>query len=144
MIQGRDYIGVGVGALVFNDEGLVFLSRRGPTATNERGYWEFPGGKVVFGETLEATIVREFEEEYGMTIEVVELLGVNDHILPQEQQHWVSPTYIARYIAGEPRIREPEKATAIGWFALDALPEPLSQVTRDDVRLYRAHQARLA
>jgi mutator protein MutT len=137
MTPGRDYIGVGVGAMVFNDEGRVFLSQRGPKAKNERGCWEFPGGSVEFGETLAAAIQREFREEYDMQIELVELLDVSDHILPDEGQHWVSPTFIARHTAGEPRIVEPEKCTAIGWFALDALPEPLSQVTQDDVREYR-------
>jgi mutator protein MutT len=137
MTPGRDYIGVGVGAMVFNDEGRVFLSQRGPKAKNERGCWEFPGGSVEFGETLAAAIQREFREEYDMQIELVELLDVSDHILPDEGQHWVSPTFIARHTAGEPHIVEPEKCTAIGWFALDALPEPLSQVTQDDVREYR-------
>jgi mutator protein MutT len=135
MIQGRDYIGVGVGALVFNEQGQVFLAQRGGKATNERGAWEFPGGKVTFGETLIETIQREFIEEYGMQIEVLELLGVNDHILPEEGQHWVSPTYIARHVAGTPTIREPEKCLAIDWFSLDALPKPLSQVTQEDLKM---------
>lgn len=137
MVAGHDYIGVGMGAMVFNDEGRVFLAQRGPKAKNERGCWEFPGGSVEFGETLVAAIRREFREEYDMQIELVELLDVSDHILPDEGQHWVSPTFIARHTAGEPRIVEPEKCTAIGWFALDALPKPLSQVTQDDVREYR-------
>jgi mutator protein MutT len=137
MVPGRDYVGVGVGALVFDTAGKVFLAQRGPRAWNERGTWEFPGGKVTLGETLAATLIREFQEEYGMTVEIVELLGVNDHILTDEQQHWVSPTYIARHVAGEPTIREPEKCSAIGWFDLASLPEPLSQVTQDDVGMYR-------
>jgi mutator protein MutT len=134
MRAGHDYIGVGVGAMVFNQEGNVFLARRGPQASNEQGTWEFPGGKVSFGETLADAIVREFEEEYGMTIELIDLLGVNDHIL--EHEHWVAPTFIARLVAGLPTIREPDKCSAIGWFALPALPEPLSVVTQDDVRMY--------
>jgi mutator protein MutT len=137
MVAGRDYIGVGVGAMVFNDEVYVFLAQRGPKAKNERGCWEFPGGSVEFGERLADAIQREFREEYNMQIEVLELLDVSDHILPDEGQHWVSPTFIARHTAGEPRILEPEKCTAIGWFPLNALPEPLSQVTQDDVREYR-------
>jgi mutator protein MutT len=138
MSAGRDYIGVGVGAMVFNKKGQVFLAQRGPKAKNERGCWEFPGGSVEFGETLIEAIRREFREEYAMEIEVVELLDVSDHILLGEGQHWVSPTFIARHAGGEPRIVEPEKCTAIGWFALTALPEPLSLVTLDDVRHYRA------
>ena len=43
MRAGYDYIGVGVGAIVFNEAGEVFLARRGPRASNERGTWEFPG-----------------------------------------------------------------------------------------------------
>ena len=142
-VAGRDYVGVGVGALVFDAEGRVFLSQRGRSATNERGCWEFPGGKVALGETLEAAIRREFQEEYGMEIEVVALLGVSDHILIAERQHWVSPTYLARHVGGKPVIREPEKCMAIGWFTMDNLPQPLSQVTQDDVRAYHTYRAHL-
>ena len=81
-IAGTDYVGVGVGAIVVDEGGKVFLSQRGPQATNERGSWEFPGGKVEFGDTLRATLKREFLEEYGMTIDIVELLSIDDHILP--------------------------------------------------------------
>jgi mutator protein MutT len=136
MHAGRDYIGVGVGAMVFDGAGRVFLARRGPQAKNERGCWEFPGGTVDFGERLEEAIVREFLEEYGMQIAVERLLHVADHMLPDEGQHWVSPTYLARHIGGEPTIVEPGKCIAIGWFRLDALPEPLSLVTLEDVRVY--------
>lgn len=137
MIAGRDYIGIGIGAMVFNREGEVFLAQRGPGAGNEQGTWEFPGGKVAFGETLASAIVREFVEEYGIGIEIIEMLGVNDHILTEQHEHWVSPTFIARHISGVPSIREPEKCLAIGWFALNKLPEPLSQVTNGDMQMYR-------
>ncbi len=136
MIAGRDYIGVGVGAMVFNREGQVFLAQRGPQAKNERGCWEFPGGSVEWGETLTAAIKREFWEEYELEIEVVELLAVFDHILVEERQHWVSPTFIARHVGGVPRIVEPGKCAALGWFDLSALPEPLSQVSLNDARVY--------
>jgi 8-oxo-dGTP diphosphatase len=136
---GFDVIGVGVGAMIFNERGEVFLSQRGPKAKNERGTWEFPGGGVEFGEKLVDAIQREILEEYGMVIEIDSLLGVDDHILPDEGQHWVSPTYIAHHVSGEPRIMEPEKCAAIGWFTLDNLPAPLSVITQMDVQTYRAH-----
>src|SRR6185312_9971465 len=138
MKPGHDSVGVGVGAMVFDETGRVFLAQRGPNASNERGTWEFPGGKVSFGEKLAEAVTREFAEEYGMTIEITALLGVSDHILLAEHEHWVSPTFLARHVSGEPRIMEPEKCTAIGWFQLDALPEPLSLVTQDDLQMYRA------
>lgn len=73
---GFDVIGVGVGAMIFNERGEVFLSQRGPKAKNERGTWEFPGGGVEFGEKLVDAIQREILEEYGMVIEIDSLLGV--------------------------------------------------------------------
>ena len=133
MKAGYDYIGVGVGAVVFNIEGEVLLSRRGPQATNERGCWEFPGGKVGFGERRGEAIQRELRKEHGIEIEVLALLGVNDHILVHKGQHWVTSTFIARHVSGEPRILEPQKCSDIGWFSLAALPEPLSEASQVDV-----------
>jgi mutator protein MutT len=130
MKRGTDYIGVGVGALIVNNMGQVFLSRRGPKAGNERGLWEFPGGAVEFGETLAHALRREVFEEYGIEIEVGALLDVVDHILPHEGQHWVSPTYICRVIAGEPVIREPEKCSEIGWFEVSEVPEELTVISK--------------
>lgn len=139
MRRGIDYIGVGVGAIIRDDQGRVFLAKRGPQAKNERGLWEFPGGAVEFGETLRDALAREIYEEYGIIIRVEDLLTVTDHILPDERQHWVSPSFICRILEGTPTIREPEKCSAIGWFALDAMPDDLTLVTRHDLELYRAY-----
>jgi 8-oxo-dGTP diphosphatase len=65
------------------------------------------------------------------------LLDVVDHILPKERQHWVSPTFVCTIRAGEPHIREPGKCSAIGWFALDEVPEGLTQITRLNLHHYR-------
>ncbi len=123
MRRGVDYIGVGVGAIIFDAESRVFLAKRGSLARNERNRWEFPGGSVEFGETLVLALVREIAEEYGCEIEVQELLGVVDHIIPDEGQHWVSPIFICRVKSGTPHIREPHKCREIGWFSLDEIPE---------------------
>ncbi len=119
MKKGIDYIGVGVGAVIFNSEGKVFLAKRGRDARNESGKWEFPGGGVEFGETLEHALRREVREEYGCEIEVLELLDVVNHVIPAEKQHWVSPTFLCRITRGTTLIREPHKCDEIGWFVLD-------------------------
>jgi ADP-ribose pyrophosphatase YjhB (NUDIX family) len=142
MKKGVDYIGVGVGAMTFNADGLVFLALRGDKVRNEPGCWEFPGGGVRFGERLEDAVRREFLEEYGIRIRPVELLCVTNHILRTEHQHWVSPTFIAMFEEGEPAIREPEKCSRIGWFPLDALPSPLMTVSQNNVEEYAARFGR--
>jgi mutator protein MutT len=139
-MRGIDYIGVGVGAAIFDDTGRIFLTLRGPAAKNERGRWEVPGGSVEFGETLVQALQREMMEEYGVEIAVHRLLGVFDHILPHEGQHWVSPTFICTIVRGTPIIREPEKCAAIGWFTLDEAERlPLSIITANDLRLLMAN-----
>jgi 8-oxo-dGTP diphosphatase len=136
MKRGVDYIGVGVGAIIINERGELFLARRGPLAKNERGLWEFPGGSVEFSERLADALRREIYEEYGLDIQVGELLDVVDHILPEEGQHWVSPTYLCRPLSGEPQIREPGKCIAIGWFPPDQVPADLTVITRENLKNY--------
>lgn len=119
MEEGVDYIGVGVGAVIINSDTKVFLSKRGKEVRNESGKWEFPGGGVEFGDTFKDTIVREMKEEYGVDIEVIELLGVDDHIIPDEKQHWIAPTYICKIKSGIPKILEPHKCEEIGWFTIE-------------------------
>jgi|LakMenEpi03Aug12_release.lakeMendotaPanAssembly.Ray.scaffolds.fasta_scaffold228174_2 mutator protein MutT len=138
MKRGIDYIGVGVGALIVDAEGRLFLAQRGPHAQNERGLWELPGGSVEFGETLADALRREIHEELGIWIAVGELLDVIDHLLPEEGQHWVSPTFLCTLVDGEPAIREPEKCSAIGWFYLHELPTPLTQITQKNIACYAA------
>jgi 8-oxo-dGTP diphosphatase len=138
MKRGVDYIGVGVGAIIVNERGELFLARRGPKAKNERGLWEFPGGSVEFGERMADALKREIQEEYGFEITVGPLLDVVDHILPEEGQHWVSPTFLCRPASGEPRILEPEKCTQIGWFPPRQVPAELTFISRANLTHYLA------
>ena len=136
MKRGIDYIGVGVGAIITDNQGRLFLARRGPKAKNERGLWEFPGGSVEFGETMAETLRREMREEFGIEIIVGKLLDVVDHILKEEKQHWVSPTYLCTISAGEPHIMEPGKCAEIGWFRPDEVPQALTQISRENLNHY--------
>jgi mutator protein MutT len=137
MQRGIDYIGVGVGAIILNQDGQVFLAQRGPLAKNERGCWEFPGGSVEFGETLSAALKREMKEEFGIEIEIGDLLDIADHILPDEGQHWVSPTFLCTVLSGEPQILEAGKCSAIGWFKTNDMPQPLSKISSHNLNSYR-------
>lgn len=139
MRKGVDYIGVGVGAVIINAEGKVFLAKRGSKAKNERGTWEFPGGGVEFGETMADCIKREIFEEYGIKIELKDQLEALDHLIPDEKQHWVAVTFIANIIKGKPKIMESEKCSEIGWFEIDKLPQPMSIVSTASLELLRKY-----
>jgi mutator protein MutT len=135
MIKGIDYIGVSAGAMIINDQGEIFLAQRGPKAKNERSCWENPGGGVEFSETLEGAVKREIMEEYGAEIEILKQFPAEDHLIPEERQHWVATTFLAKFKNGSiPKIMEPEKCSVIGWFKLDNLPTPLSIITKLDFK----------
>ena len=64
-------VDVAVGVLVQRDEqGLEgqFLLTSRPEGKVYAGYWEFPGGKLEAGETVEQALRRELQEELGITI----------------------------------------------------------------------------
>ncbi len=71
-------VAMGVLVRVQGGEVVVLISRR-PDRSVYGGYWEFPGGKVEPGETTRRCLVREFEEELGVTVRVGESLDAIDY-----------------------------------------------------------------
>jgi mutator protein MutT len=63
--------------LVWKD-GKTLITRR-PEGSHLAGYWEFPGGKQEPGETLEACLEREIQEELDIEVKVVKHLLQIDH-----------------------------------------------------------------
>ena len=60
-------------AVAFDKDGRFLMTSR-PEGKVYAGYWEFPGGKVEAGETLEEALVREMKEELG--VQVTDCRGV--------------------------------------------------------------------
>ncbi|RFB81324.1 NUDIX domain-containing protein [Methylovirgula sp. 4M-Z18] len=125
--------GVGCGAFIERD-GHVLLIKR--VKAPEAGTWNLIGGKVDFGERAEDAVVRETAEEIGVSILLqgflclVQMIGIDG-------QHWVSPVYRARIVAGEPSICEPDKIADLGWYPFDDLPQPLGLPVREAIAALR-------
>ncbi|MDH4439929.1 MAG: NUDIX domain-containing protein [Rhizobium sp.] len=126
-LPGIDFPGLGVGLAILRDGKLLLCKRM---KAPEVGHWNIVGGKVDHGEPAAEAARREAEEETGLTIGPISYLGMTEQIIPADGQHWVSLLYKAVETEGEPQLTEPDKLSAIGWFELDALPEPLSVFTR--------------
>lgn len=62
----RTPVDVAVGVLI-DAQGRFLLTSR-PEGKVYAGYWEFPGGKLEAGETVEQALRRELHEEIGITI----------------------------------------------------------------------------
>jgi 8-oxo-dGTP diphosphatase len=125
---------VGAGVLLLDERGRVLLTLR--KAAPEAGSWSILGGKVDFLETVKDCAIREAYEEAGVRIAIERLLCITDHLLPAENQHWVSPSYLARIIEGEAYNREPHKSEDVRWFGLDELPENLTMTARNAIVAY--------
>lgn len=65
----RVAVDVAVGVLVRPDGSFLLTSR--PLGKAYEGYWEFPGGKLELGETVEQALRRELQEELGIEIACV-------------------------------------------------------------------------
>jgi 8-oxo-dGTP diphosphatase len=125
---------VGVGVLLVDELDRVLLTLR--NRPPEAGCWSIVGGKVHFLETLEECAAREALEEVGVEVTIQSLLCVTDHCLPQENQHWVSPAFLAKVRAGKAFNCEPEKTADVQWFALGRLPSNLTMTARNAIRAY--------
>lgn len=129
----------GCGAAIRDVAGRLLLIQR--LREPEAGAWGLAGGKIDFGERAMDTARREIAEELGVQIEIVRLACIAETIDGGDGQHWIAPVYEARIVAGVPRNREPEKHGGWGWFALDALPAPLTTPARAYIRALTAANA---
>ena len=88
-----------VDVIVPSEEGHILLIRRG--SDPYEGYWALPGGFVEVGETLEEAAAREAEEETGLEVEIIRLVGVYSDPDRDPRGHNVSCAYLARAQSGE-------------------------------------------
>jgi mutator protein MutT len=133
-VRGSDFIGVGVGAVIFNkrNEVLLLLREKKP----EAGTWTIPGGAVEWFETCEDAIRRECREEVGLSIQIVRVLTVVNHIVKEDRMHWVSIEYLCSVVDGHATNLDLQESSKMRWFAIDALPTRLSQPTREALQSY--------
>ena len=86
-----------VTAAVIERDGRFLVTRR-PAGVHLEGYWEFPGGKCEAGETLEACLVRELQEELDVDAIVGGEVLSTTHMYPERtiELHFFSVTLQGR------------------------------------------------
>jgi len=106
----------------------VLLQRRRGTGYRD-GHWAVLAGHVDLGESVHEAAVREALEEAGVRIAAADLVPLTalhrfERGGPAVEQR-IDLFFTATRWIGEPTLREPDKAEAMGWFDLRRLPEPL-------------------
>lgn len=111
-------IGVGV---IWNHQGQILIDRRRQDGFLG-GLWEFPGGKLEQGETIESCIRREILEELGIQVEVGDRLCTVIHAY----SHFKVTLYVhhCTYLSGDPQPLESEEIRWVTWQTLGSYPFP--------------------
>jgi 8-oxo-dGTP diphosphatase len=92
-------------------DGRVLIAKR-PAGKALAGLWEFPGGKVEPGETPEECLIRELDEELGITVAHACLAPFVFASHAYESMHLLMPLYLCRRWEGFATAREHD---ALAW-----------------------------
>lgn len=116
-------------------DGRVLLAQR-PEGKSMAGLWEFPGGKVEPGETPEAALIRELDEELGIGTWESCLAPLTFASYGYDSFHLLMPLFACRKWEGIPQAKEGQM---LNWVAPQRLKDypmppadiPLIPILRD-------------
>ncbi len=108
-------------------DGRVLIAQR-PEGKMMAGFWEFPGGKVHGGETPEAALVRELEEELGIDVRESCLAPLAFASHDYDTFHLLMPLYACRTWKGTVMPREGQKLAWVRPVRLADYPMPPADV----------------
>jgi 8-oxo-dGTP diphosphatase len=116
-----------VAAALIDSEGRVLLAQR-PEGKSMAGLWEFPGGKANAGELPEAALVRELQEELGITTSVGCFWPLAFASHGYDTFHLLMPLFGCRVWQGKPASRENQKLEWVPKNKLRDYPMPPADV----------------
>jgi len=93
-----------VGVVCLKGDRVLLIKRGTPPRL---GQWSLPGGRIEWGEAVDAAALRELKEETGVEAELTGLLDVVDGVFTSREtgettRHYVMIDYAARWTGGEP------------------------------------------
>jgi len=120
---------------LIDPDGRVLLAQR-PEGKHLAGLWEFPGGKVHPGETPEAALIRELDEELGIDVVASCLAPFTfaSHAYPEF--HLLMPLYVCRKWSSIPTAREGQqlkwvRPAQLADYPMPPADKPLVAMLRD-------------
>lgn len=109
-------------ALIDTDDRVLLAQR--PEGKSMAGLWEFPGGKVEPGERPEETLIRELDEELGITVKEACLAPLTFASYDYENFHLLMPLWVCRRWSGIVSGREGQALTWVQPRRLREFPMP--------------------
>ena len=104
--------------------GKYLISKRGIEPS--KGMYDIVGGFLKEGETPEKGLIREFKEETGSSVKIIDLLGI--YLGKYKIQGEISTTFNLCYIAKltNPKIDPRDDVASFHWFPINKVPKNLS------------------
>ncbi|MDT0495230.1 NUDIX hydrolase [Streptomyces griseus] len=120
----------GIAAAIVVHEGRVLMVRR--RVSEGQLSWQFLAGKVEPGEEREAAAVRETQEETGLTVKAVELLGERVHPKTGRLMSYTA----CQILGGTAHVADAEELAELAWVAHGDIPEYLPYGLFEPVQNY--------
>jgi 8-oxo-dGTP pyrophosphatase MutT (NUDIX family) len=140
-IPGIDYIGISTPFYCNDGKGIFVMHKRGKNCRDEVGKWDFGGGQLEFGQSVEESVLREVMEEYGCKGVIQEMLPPHSILRIQNgiKTHWLAIPFFIKINVRDAKINEPDKMSELGLFTLDSLPRPLHTAVRKTMKMYSSY-----
>lgn len=117
--QARPLVGI---CVVVLKEGKILLGKR--KGSHGAGEYSTPGGHLEHLESFRQCAIREVMEETGIEIGPLHFIRVLNST-EYAPKHYVDLAFWAKWVAGEPAVREPDKVERWDWYDPNELPSPL-------------------
>lgn len=107
----------GISAAIIVDSGKVLMVRR--RVSEGELMWQFPAGQIEPGEAAVDAAVRETDEETGLTVKVIRLLGERVHPKTGRLMSYTA----CEPISGEAHVADDDELDAVAWVAHGEISE---------------------
>lgn len=109
---------IAVDGILIVDGQVLLLKRKDDPF---KGSWVLPGGMLKYGETLEESVIREFEEETKIMVRVKSIVNIYSYPHRDPRGHVVGISYICDPVAGSTENKVEDNPN-LEYFKLDKLP----------------------
>ena len=110
-------IRIRVAGILLQDQKILLVRHE----KNGKSYFLLPGGGIEYGETASEALIREFNEEVGLTIEVGKLVFVQDSIPPNRHRHVLNLYFLVKTSNFNITVTQDKILKGAGYYPFDNL-----------------------
>ena len=109
---------ISVTAFILNSENKVLIVKRSKTDSFLPGFFELPGGKVEFGESVEEALTREIKEETALRIKLIRPYSTFSYLSTDRQKQTIDIQCICKVLSKNYKVRLSEEHEDFNWIPL--------------------------